>query len=158
MATIANLLKSGNVEGNQAYKHFPSGGMFVRKATITTGTLVVNDVIQCLDMFAGETLHGIRMAVTDIDTGGSPAVVLDVGYGNSDSATASTSDDIVDGSTIGQAGGFVIANVFSADEDAGTAFAAGPLDFSADDTIDVHVQVAPATSAAGTITMYAYIT
>ena len=158
MATIANLTKSGNVEGNQEYKHFPSGGMFVRKATITTGTLVVNDVIQALDVFAGETLHGIRMAVTDIDTGGSPAIVLDVGYGNSTTATASTSDDIVDGSTIGQAGGFVIANCFSADEDAGTAFAAGPLDFSSDDTIDIHVQVAPATTAAGTITLYAYLT
>tara|TARA_R100001377_G_scaffold40455_2_gene22618 strand:- start:744 stop:1214 length:471 start_codon:yes stop_codon:yes gene_type:complete len=156
MATIANLTKSGNVEGNQAYKHFPSGGMFVRKATITTGTLVVNDVIQCLDVFAGETLHGIRMAVTDIDSG--TAIVLDVGYGNSATATAGTSDDLVDGSTIGQAGGFVIANVFSADEDGGTAFAAGPLDFAADDTIDVHVQVAPGTSVAGTITIYAYIT
>ena len=88
MATIANLIKSGNVEGNSEYKQFPSGGLFVRKATITTGTLVVNDVIQCLDMFAGETLHGIRMAVTDIDSG--TAIVLDVGYGNSDSATAST--------------------------------------------------------------------
>ena len=43
------------------------------------------------------------------------------------------------------------------DEDGGTAFAAGPLDFAADDTIDVHVQVAPGTSVAGTITMYAYI-
>ena len=98
------------------------------------------------------------MAVTDIDTHSSPAIVLDVGYGNSTTATAGTSDDIVDGSTIGQGAGFVIANVFSADEDAGTAFAAGPLDFAADDTIDVHVQVAPATTAAGTITMYAYIT
>jgi len=156
MATIANLTKSGNVTGNQEYKHFPSGGMFVRKATITTGTLVVNDVIQCLDVFAGETLHGIRMAVTDIDSGS--AAVLDVGYGNSDTATASTSDDIVDGSTIGQAGGFVIANVFSADEDSGTAFAAGPLDFSSDDTIDIHVQVAPGGSVAGTITIYAYLT
>ena len=156
MATIANLTKSGNVEGNQEYKHFPSGGMFVRKATITTGTLVVNDVIQALDVFAGETLHGIRMAVTDIDS--ATAIVLDVGYGNSDTATASTSDDIVDGSTIGQAGGFVIANCFSADEDAGTAFAAGPLDFSSDDTIDIHVQVAPGGSVAGTITIYAYLT
>ena len=156
MATIANLTKSGNVEGNQEYKHFPSGGMFVRKATITTGTLVVNDVIQALDVFAGETLHGIRMAVTDIDSG--TAVVLDVGYGNSDTATASTSDDIVDGSVIGQAGGFVIANCFSADEDAGTAFAAGPLDFASDDTIDIHVQVAPGGSVAGTITIYAYLT
>jgi hypothetical protein len=156
MATIANLTKSGNVEGNSAYKQFPSGGLFVRKATITTGTLVVNDVIQALDVFAGEELHAVRIKSTDIDTNGSPAIVLDVGYGNSDTATAATSDDIIDGSTIGQAGGSAIASVWSSDDDAGTAFAEGPLAFSADDTIDIHVQVAPGTSAAGTITIYGY--
>ncbi len=156
MATIANLRKSGNVTSNSAFKGFPDGMMFVRKATITTGTLVVNDVYQALNVYAGETLHGIRVLSTDIDTGGSPAIVLDVGYGNSDSATASTSDDLIDGSTIGQGGGSTVANAFSSDDDAGTTFADGPLDFSADDTIDVHVQVAPATTAAGTITVWGY--
>ena len=32
-----------------------------------------------------------------------------------------------------------------------TAFAEGPLAFTSDDTIDIHVQVAPATGAAGTM-------
>jgi len=156
MATIANLRKSGNVESNSAFKGFPDGMMFVRKATITTPVLVVNDVYQALNVYAGETLHAVRIKSTDIDTGGSPAIVLDVGYGNSDSATASTSDDIIDGSTIGQGAGSTIASVWSADDDAGTAFAEGPLDFTADDTIDIHVQVAPATGAAGTITVWGY--
>jgi hypothetical protein len=47
--------------------------------------------------------------------------------------------------------------VFSRDDDAGTAFAAGPLEFTSDDTIDLHVQVAPATGVVGTITFYAYL-
>jgi len=158
MATIANLRKSGNVTSNSAFKGFPDGMMFVRKATITTGTLIVNDVYQALNVYAGETLHGIRVLSTDIDTGGSAAIVLDVGYGNSDTATAGTSDDLVDGSTIGQAGGSVVANAFSSDDDAGTSFATGPLDFAADDTIDIHVQVAPATTADGTITIWGYFT
>ena len=156
MATIANLRKSGNVESNSAFKGFPDGMMFVRKATITTPVFVVNDVYQALNVYAGETLHAVRIKSTDIDTGGSPAVVLDVGYGNSATATASTSDDIIDGSTIGQGAGSAIASVWRADDDAGTAFAEGPLDFTADDTIDVHVQVAPATGAAGTITVWGY--
>lgn len=158
MATIANLTKSGNVESNQAFKGFPEGQMFVRKATITTGTLVVNDVIQALNVYAGESLHAVRVMCTDIDTGGSPAIVLDVGYGNSTTATASTSDDIIDGSTIGQGAGSAIASVFSSDDDAGTSFANGAIDFSSDDTIDVHVQVAPATTAAGTLTVWGYFT
>ena len=111
MATIATLRKSGNVESNQAFKGFPEGQMFVRQATISTPTLALNDVIQALDVFAGETLHDIIVKSTDIDTNGSPAVVLDVGYGNSTTATAATSDDIIDGSTIGQAGGTAVAGV-----------------------------------------------
>jgi len=158
MATIANLKKSGNVESNQAFKGFPEGQMFVRQAVISTGTLVLNDVIQALNVFAGETLHHIIIKSTDIDTNSSPAIVLDVGYGNSTTATTGTSDDIIDGSTIGQGAGTAIAGVFSSDDDAGTAFAAGPLDFTADDTIDVHVQVAPGTTAAGTLTVTGYFT
>ena len=156
MATIATLRKSGNVEGNSAFKGFPEGQMFVRQATISTPALALNDVIQALDVFAGETLHHIIVKSTDIDTNGSPAVVLDVGYGNSTTETASTSDDIIDGSTIGQGSGTAVAGVFSSDDDAGTAFAAGPLAFTSDDTIDIHVQVAPATGAAGTITVTGY--
>jgi len=156
MATIATLRKSGNVTSNSAFKGFPDGMMFIRKATISTGTLVVNDVYQALNVYAGETLHGVRVLSTDIDSGGSPAIVLDVGYGNSDTATASTSDDLIDGSTIGQAGGSAVANALSSDDDAGTTFADGPLDFSADDTIDIHVQVAPATTADGTLTIWGY--
>ena len=159
MATIATLYKSGEVEGNSAYTHHP-GGMFVRKTVYSSPVFVVNDVVQLVDVFAGECLHAVRIKSTDIDTNGSPAIVLEVGYGNSTTETASTSDDIIDGSVIGQAGVVgtdALASVFSRDDDAGTAFAAGPLEFTSDDTIDLHVQVAPATGVVGTITFYAYL-
>tara|TARA_B100000508_G_scaffold20837_1_gene14212 strand:+ start:5734 stop:6210 length:477 start_codon:yes stop_codon:yes gene_type:complete len=155
MATIATLYKSGEVEGNSAYVQHP-GGMFVRKTVFSSPVFVVNDVVQLVDVFAGETLHSIVIKSTDIDTNGSPAIVLDVGYGNSTTETASTSDDIIDGSTIGQGSGVAIASALDADSDGGTAFAAGPLEFTATDTIDLHVQTAPATGATGTITFFAY--
>ena len=107
MATIATLYKSGEVEGNSAYTHHP-GGMFVRKTVYTSPAFAVNDVVQLVDVFAGECLHAVILETTDIDTNGSPAIVLDLGYGNSDTETVSTSDDIIDGSTIGQAGGIAL--------------------------------------------------
>ena len=151
MATIATLLKCGNVESNSGYKGFPQGQMFVRKAVISVPALALNDVIQVFDVSSGETLHGFRLVSTDLDTNGSPAIVLDVGYGNSDSATVSTSDDIIDGSTVAQGGGIALVSSLSSDDDS-----IEPLEFSSDDTIDIHVQVAPATGAAGTITCYGY--
>ena len=156
MATIATLYKSGEVDGNSSYTHHPAG-MFVRKTVYTSPVFVVNDVVQLVDILAGETLHGVILKSTDIDTNGSPAIVLDLGYGNSTTETASTSDDIIDGSTIGQAAGLALANAWGTDEDGGTSFAAGPLDFSSDDTIDLHVIVAPATGVVGTISLWAYI-
>ena len=155
MATIATSYKSGEVDGNSAYTHHPAG-MFVRKTVYTSPVFVQHDVVQLVDIFAGETLHGVILKSTDIDTG-SAAIVLDLGYGNSTTETASTSDDIIDGSTIGQAAGLALANAWGTDEDGGTSFAAGPLDFSSDDTIDLHVIVAPATGVVGTISLWAYI-
>ena len=156
MATIATLYKSGEVEGNSAYTHHPAG-MFVRKTVYTSPAFAQHDVVQLIDMLAGETLHGVILKSTDIDTGGSPAIVLDLGYGNSTTETAATADDIINGSTIGQGSGLALANAWGTDEDGGTSFAAGPLDFSSDDTIDLYVDVAPATGAAGTISLWAYI-
>jgi len=49
MATIATLRKSGNVESNQAFKSFPEGQMFVRKATISVPALALNDVVQTIN-------------------------------------------------------------------------------------------------------------
>ena len=151
MPSIATLRKSGNVESNSAFKGFPEGQMFTRKATISTPVLVLNDVIQALNVYAGETLHALRVVSTDLDTAGSPAIVLDIGYGNSTTATGANSTAIKDGSTIAQGGGIELFSALSADDDA-----IEPIEFTADTTIDIHVQVAPGTGAAGTITVTGY--
>jgi hypothetical protein len=126
------------VSGNQSFKPFPSGQMGVRYSKFeATTALALNDVIKMADVFAGETVHGVVLKTDDLDTG--TALVLDVGDG-------SDTDRIIDGSTVGQAGGVD-------KEDA--AFA--PYEYSADDTIDILVQVAPGGGGTGTIELWVYV-
>lgn len=100
-----------------------------------SAALALNDVIQMVKVPLGAKIVGMTLAVTDLDTGGSPAIVLDVG---DDGDT----DRFIDGSTIGQAGGATNDILFS-----GYGYT-----YTADNTIDVLVQVAPATGAtSGTI-------
>ena len=132
-------LTSGSVTANDAFKPFPQGNLGIRVGEYTiTAALAANDVIQMCDVFKGET--------DDLDTNGSPAIVLDVGYGG---ATAA----LIDGSTIAQAGGTASSLAIGNATHGSTATA--PVTFTADDTIDILVQVAPGTGATtGTITMW----
>ncbi|SVB07551.1 uncharacterized protein METZ01_LOCUS160405 [marine metagenome] len=138
---------SDAISGNSAFQNFPQGNLGVRVANYSIGAaLAANDIIQMCDVFAGETVYGVMLTAPDLDTGGSPAIVLDVGYGG---AAAS----LIDGSTIGQAGGTASSLAIGHATHGSTATA--PVAFTADDTIDVTVQVAPATGAtSGTLTMY----
>jgi len=134
-------LKSDMVNGNQSFKPFPSGAVGVRYASHSiTAALAAADIVQMVDVFAGETVHDIKMVVTDLDTNGSPSIVLDVGDG-------SDPDYYIDGSTAGQAGG-------SDELDANVA----PKVYSADDTIDITVQAGPGTGATtGTLQLWVYV-
>ena len=126
---------SGPVSGNQTFKPFPDGNLGVRYAKFTATTaLALNDIIQMVDVFAGETVHNVRLKTGDLDSG--TAIVLDVGDGT-------TEDWAIDGSTIGQAGG-------SDDLDANVA----PLAYTADDTIDIKVQVGPGGSGLGDLELW----
>ena len=126
---------SGPVDGNQSFKPFPDGNLGIRYAKFTATTaLALNDVVQMVDVFAGETVHDIKITTADLDTG--TALVLDVGDG-------SDTDYYIDGSTIGQAGG-------SDEQDANVA----PNVYSADDTIDVLVQGAPGGGGTGDIEIW----
>ena len=81
------------VNGNQSFKPFPSGAVGVRYAKFTATTAIaLNDVIEMVDVFAGETVHDVKIKCGDLDTGTS--LVLDVGYGGA-------TDSIIDGSEIG---------------------------------------------------------
>lgn len=126
---------SGPVDGNQSFKPFPDGNLGIRYAKFTATTAIaVNDVIQMVDVFAGETVHNIVIKTGDLDTG--TALVLDVGDG-------SDTDYYIDGSTIGQAGGTDTL-------DANTA----PKTYTADDTIDVLAQVGPGGGGTGDIEIW----
>lgn len=100
-----------------------------------TAALVVNDVIQMIPVPAGAQIMEVTLGADDLDSNGTPAIVLDVGDG-------SVTDRLIDGATVGQAGGRTST----------LKTGAFGYTYTASDTIDVIVQVAPATGAtSGTI-------
>lgn len=108
-----------------------------------TAALVINDVIQMLKVPLGATILDVKLAVDDIDSNGSPVVILAVGDGN-------VVDRFIKGSTIGQTGG---SAVIGSGVTAATAADAFNYTYTADDTIDVKCTTAPATGTTGTITL-----
>ena len=135
MATIT----SDMVAGNQSFKPFPSGAIGVRYAKINvTAAVNAGDVYKMVDVFAGETVHDVKIKSSDLDTG--TGLVFGVGDGGD-------TDKYIAASTCGQGG--------TADEkDDGVA----PVNYSSDDTIDVICEVAPAGDvASGTIELWVYI-
>ena len=135
MATFS----SDMVSGNQSFKPFPSGAVGVRYAKFNvTAALNAGDIFKMVDIFAGETLHDIKIKSSDLDTGS--GLVLGVGDGGDQ-------DKYIASSTIGQAGGVdhMDANL-------------APVTYSSDDTIDIECEVAPAGDvASGTLEMWIYI-
>lgn len=102
-----------------------------------TAALALNDVVQMVKVPAGAIVSNVVLATDDLDTNGTPAIVLDVGDGGD-------TDRYIDGSTVGQAGGITDSSNLAID---GIGYT-----YSVEDTIDVLVQVAPATGAtSGTI-------
>ena len=130
---------SDMVSGNQSFKPFPSGNVGVRKGKITISAAPnAADVYQMVDVFAGETVHDVKIKSSDLD--GGSGLVYGVGDGGD-------TDKYIAASTCGQGG--------TADEmDADVA----PVDYTSDDTIDIICEVAPGTDVAtGTLEMWVYI-
>lgn len=126
---------SGPVTGNQTFKPFPDGNLGVRYAKFTATTaLAAADVIQMVDVFAGETVHDVKLKTGDLDSG--TAIVLGVG---DDGDT----DVFIAASTVGQAGG-------ADDQEANLA----PRVYTADNTIDIIVEVAPGGSGVGDLELW----
>lgn len=103
--------------------------------------LVIDDIIQMVKVPLGATILDIILSVDDMD--GGSALVLDVGDGNDD-------DRYILGTTIGQGGGTVRLG-----QGITGAAAANALNYTytAEDTIDVHVDTAPASVGTGTIAL-----
>ena len=61
---------SDMVAGNQSFKPFPSGALGVRYSKITlTAAPNAADVYKMVDVFAGETVHDVKIVSSDLDTG-----------------------------------------------------------------------------------------
>jgi hypothetical protein len=91
-----------------------------------TGALVVNDVIEMVRVPKNARILGVSLYAPDLDTDGTPAIVLGVGDGSSTSR-------FISAATVGQSGGFTE-----------TLVAAGfGYQYTAEDTIDIIVSTAP---------------
>ena len=85
------IFKSGQADSNQSFKQFPSGTMAVRYAKLdVTVACNTNDVYQMVQVFAGETVHDVKVKSSDLDAG--TELVFDVGDGGD-------FDRYIDGST-----------------------------------------------------------
>ena len=127
------------VAGNQTFKPFPGGTVGVRYGKFTTTAAPnTSDVYQMVDVYAGETVVDVKLSSSDLDTG------TDLVYGVGD---GTDTDRYIGASACGQTG---VAD----DMDANTA----PVAYTADDTIDVIVEVDPAGDVAvGTIELWVFI-
>ena len=127
------------VAGNQTFKPFPGGTVGVRYGKFTTTAAPnTSDVYQMVDVFAGETVVDVKLSSSDLDTG--TDLVYGVGEGTD-------TDRYIAASAAGQTG---IAD----DMEANTA----PVAYTADDTIDIIVEVDPAGDVAvGTIELWVFI-
>lgn len=135
MATAyrANAADRPAISSSEAGEHIAQTGVYD-----LTAALVVNDTIDMCKLPAGMVVDDLIVSTDDLDTGGSPAVVLDIGLYDDVGATSSQTAFIT-GTTIGQAGG--VARLTNA---AGRKIA--PVDY--DRYIRVKVTTAPATGAA----------
>lgn len=107
---------------------------------ITTGELELADVISFGKVPEGAIYVGGYLATDDLDSSGTPALVLDVGDDDD-------SDGLLDGTTTGQAAGITEFN---------GAYITNRTAVTAEKTISVTVQTAAATAAAGTVRVVLY--
>lgn len=102
---------------------------------VVVGELELADVIQMVKIPKGATILDVILGSDDLDSAG-PAILLDVG-------DAGDPDRFIAASTVAQAGG-----VARLDQVDGLAY-----EYTEDDTIDVTINTAPTTAAAGTINL-----
>lgn len=125
---------------------------------VATADLTLGDIIHLGILPANCVPEGYILDVTDMDTNGAPALVLDFGIITSAAGTDGTAisiaandggDEWIDGSTLGQAGGIVLHTATAA------AFRVlkdvQPVNY--DRKVALVVAVAPATAAAGTASL-----
>lgn len=114
--------------------------------SITTAMLASGIVTRLGTLPAGARIVGGYAEATDMDTNGTPALAIDIGYSDAN-ASVDDVDGILDGATIGQAGGL------------STTFLTAGVDreFTYDTDITFTAATAAATAAAGTFTLGLFV-
>lgn len=130
-------LANGNTSPRPSKTSTSSGQVcFVgEEITVTAAQLTLNALFGSIKIPKGAVVIGSHVMSTDVDTNGSPAVILAVG----DSGTANR---LLSGATVGQAGG--LYNTLAT-----TGYA---YQYTAETLVQIKVTTAPATAAAGTLT------
>lgn len=113
--------------------------------------LSANDIIEFGVVPSNLRVVDMTLISDDLDTNGTPTIVLDVGildgtWQDNDSSRTTIGDEFFDGATVAQAGGVVRMSEADGFELAKSA---------SDRSIGIKVMTAAATSAAGTITLIA---
>ena len=111
--------------------------------TLSAPALAANDIIELAVLPAGNVVTDAILVCDDLDTGGAPAIVFDVGVMSGevgDTGARTCGAELFSASNVGQAGGVARATLAS-------AFTLTPSD--KDRSIGVKITTAPATQANG---------
>lgn len=134
---MASTLTAAKVASGIQPKATHQGVVAVRGIYTLAAALVINDVIQMVKVPKGAQILEVILATDDLDTNGTPTIKLNVGDGN-------LTDRFIKQDTVAQAGGTVRLGAGIA---ATLQSGAHGYQYTAEDTIDVLVQAAPATGA-----------
>ena len=135
------MLRSANVDGTRpAVYPEASGKLFVSDGSFEiTAAQNVDEAVVALCILPPDCIPvDFTGVVDDLDSGGTPAIVLDAGGIND--AQDDIDQDYISGSTVGQGGGCARATLFPIE---------APL--TAEKLFGIHITTAAATPAAGTI-------
>lgn len=135
---MPSALNTARITNNQPAPSADQNGVIAVRAEYSlTAALALNDTIDFAKVPAGHIPVDVILDSDDVDTGGSPAVVFQVGLRAAD-GTTDDPDAFIKNSNVGQAGGVASTNVV-------TAFRITP--HTADRNVYLTVSTAPATGA-----------
>lgn len=123
-----------------------AGQVVWRKVTYAVAAaLVVNDEIDMLELPPGHEIVDVILDASDLDTDGTPAIVLSVGFGNATLGSGAY-NELITASAAGQAGGISTMNVAG-------ALRQGVKSETANTLVGIKVTTAPDVGATGNVTL-----
>ena len=134
--------KTSSIANGEPPRSLSYGVWPVSKTFTVTTALAVNDLIEMFEVPEGATALDWIFSSEDLDTNGTPTIVMDVG-------DDTVSGRFISGSTIGQGGGLERV----------TTHAGHAYKFPADTVVKIKVTTGPATGATGvSVTLTAFLT